>query len=186
MRATPGKAGPARQFGQIMPLAPTAPICDVKKLMAPRVLVAAPGWHIRRTAESFVTRGAFAGLWLVGRKKRFTNFPPEKVRCCQLFHFGMLPFYFWAPQIWSERMFYAFLPIWRTWFRAQPLPDCNVVHAITGFATEPFDRAEKLGALKVADCPNSHPTSLYGIWQRECDLWCPGKRCLSRSGCSPA
>ena len=88
----------------------------------------------------------------------------------------MLPFYFWAPQIWSERMFYAFLPIWRAWFRAQPLPDCNVVHAITGFATEPFDRAEKIGALKVADCPNSHPVSLYGFWQRECDLWCPGRK----------
>jgi glycosyltransferase involved in cell wall biosynthesis len=88
----------------------------------------------------------------------------------------MLPFYFWAPQIWSERMFYAFLPIWKTWFRAQPLPACNVVHAITGFATEPFDRAEKIGALKVVDCPNSHPVSYYGFWQRECDLWCPGEK----------
>jgi len=45
-----------------------------------------------------------------------------------------------------------------------------------GFATEPFDRAEKTGALKVLDCPNSHPTSYYGYWQRECDLWCPGEK----------
>jgi glycosyltransferase involved in cell wall biosynthesis len=56
------------------------------------------------------------------------------------------------------------------------LPDCDVVHAITGFATEPFERAEKIGALKVADCPNSHPVTYHGFWQRECDLWCPGER----------
>jgi len=117
-----------------------------------------------------------AGLWLVGRKKRITNLPPERVRCCLAFHLAMLPFYFWTPQIWSERMFYALLPIWKTWFRAQPFPACNVVQAITGYATEPFDRAEKIGALKVADCPNSHPVSYYGFWQRECDLWCPGEK----------
>ena len=52
----------------------------------------------------------------------------------------------------------------------------EVVHAITGYATEPFDHAEKLGALKVADCPNSHPTSYFGFWQRECDIFCPGEK----------
>jgi len=104
------------------------------------------------------------------------NLPGEKVRCCEVFHYAMMPFYFWTPQIWSERVFYAFMPIWRAWFKARPLPDCNVVQAITGYATEPFDRAEKIGALKVADCPNSHPVSYYGFWQRECDLWCPGEK----------
>ncbi len=104
------------------------------------------------------------------------NVPPERVRCCLIFHLAMMPFYLWTPQIWSERLFYAFLPIWRTWFRAQPLPSCNVVHAIVGFATEPFDRAETIGALKVVDCPNSHPVSYHGFWQRECDLWCPGEK----------
>src|SRR5262249_38761297 len=23
---------------------------------------------------------------------------------------------------------------------------------------------------------NSHPMTAYGIWQRECDLWCPGEK----------
>jgi len=151
-------------------------VTEVNTLQAPKVLVAAPGWHIHRTAQGLENRHALAGLWLAGRKKHVTDLPPERVRCCSIFHLAMLPFYFWAPQTWSERMFYAFLPIWRAWFRAQPFPACNVVHAITGFATEPFDRAEQVGALRVADCPNSHPTSLYGIWQRECDLWCPGER----------
>jgi glycosyltransferase involved in cell wall biosynthesis len=72
-------------------------------------------------------------------------------------------------------LFYTLLPLWKAWFRAQPMPDCNVVHAIAGFATEPFDRAEQVGALKVVDCPNSHPVTYYGFWQRECDLWCPGE-----------
>ncbi len=142
----------------------------------PRVLVAAPGWHIHRTAEGLEKRGALAGLWLVGRRKRITSVPPERVRCCLVFHLAMMPFYFYTPQIWSERMFYAFLPIWKAWFRAQSLPACNVVHAIVGFATEPFDRAEQIGALKVIDCPNSHPVTYYGFWQRECDLWCPGEK----------
>jgi alpha-maltose-1-phosphate synthase len=141
-----------------------------------KVLVAAPGWHIQRTARALGARGALAGLWLVGRKKRFADLPAPKVRCCGLFHLVMLPFYFWAPQIWSERMFYALFPVWRRWFKAQPMPQCNVVHAIIGFATEPFNRADEVGALKVADCPNSHPVSYYGFWQRECDIWCPGEK----------
>ena len=81
-----------------------------------------------------------------------------------------------APQIWEERAFYALFPLWKWWLRLNRFPQCNVVQAIAGFATEPFDQAEKLGALKVIDCPNSHPTTFYGYWQRECDLWCPGER----------
>ena len=30
--------------------------------------------------------------------------------------------------------------------------------------------------MKVVDCPNSHPTTYFGFWQRECDLWCPGEK----------
>ncbi len=140
------------------------------------MLIAAPGWHIYQTAQGLEKKGALAGLWLPGRKKRFPDLPPEKVRCCFAFRLALMPFYLWAPQIWSERLFYAFLPIWKAWFQAQPLPACNVVHAIMGFGTEPFDRTEKIGALKVVDCPNSHPVSYYGFWQRECDLWCPGEK----------
>jgi len=81
-----------------------------------------------------------------------------------------------APQIWEEQAFYALSPLWKLWLGLNPFPQCNVVQAIAGFATEPFERAEKLGALKVIDCPNSHPTTFYGYWQRECDLWCPGER----------
>ncbi|MGY8655566.1 MAG: glycosyltransferase family 4 protein [Verrucomicrobiia bacterium] len=88
----------------------------------------------------------------------------------------MKPFYHLAPQIVVERMFYRFFPLWRRWFEARKLPECDVVQAIAGYATEPFQRADAAGALKVIDCPNSHPDSLRDIWQTECDRWCPGEK----------
>jgi glycosyltransferase involved in cell wall biosynthesis len=86
----------------------------------------------------------------------------------------MKPLYHMAPQMTVERMFYAFFPVWRSWVRRQRLPVFNVMHAIVGFATEPFEIAGRVSALKVVDLPNSHPTSYFGFWQRECDIWCPG------------
>jgi glycosyltransferase involved in cell wall biosynthesis len=58
----------------------------------------------------------------------------------------------------------------------QKVPHCNVVQAISGYGTELFVRADEIGALKVIDCPNSHPATFHEIWQRECDLWCPGEK----------
>lgn len=51
-----------------------------------------------------------------------------------------------------------------------------MVQGILGYGTEAFDWADKHGALKVADCPNSHPVTYYGIPQRENDIWCPGEK----------
>jgi glycosyltransferase involved in cell wall biosynthesis len=138
------------------------------------LLATAGGWHLSNTAKAFAVRSALAGLWISG--KNSTGVPADKYRRCWPFHLAMKPFYHFAPQIWEERAFYAFFPIWRAWLNRQPWPECNVVQAIMGYATEPFDRAEKTGALKVVDCPNSHPATLYGFWQRECDLWCPGEQ----------
>ncbi len=141
----------------------------------PKVLLAtADGWYLPQTARALAARDALAGLWI--SNKNSTRVPAETYRRCWPFHAAMKPFFHCAPQIWREKAFYAFFPIWKAWFQAQPWPECQVVHAIMGFATEPFDRAEKTGALKVVDCPNSHPTSYHGFWQRECDLWCPGER----------
>ncbi|MEI9863117.1 MAG: hypothetical protein WDN00_00870 [Limisphaerales bacterium] len=140
----------------------------------PRVLLAtAGGWHLPHTARAFEVAGALSGLWISG--KNSNKIAANHYRRCWPFHLAMKPFYHLAPQILQERAFYAFLPIWKKWLRSQAWPDCNVVQAIMGFATEPFDRAEASGALKVVDCPNSHPTSYFGYWQRECDLWCPGE-----------
>jgi glycosyltransferase involved in cell wall biosynthesis len=94
-------------------------------------------------------------------------------RRCWPFQLLMWPLYYTVPQL-CERPFYFFFPVWRTWLKRQTVPTCNVIHALMGFATEPFEMARSNGALKVVDCPNSHPTSYYGYMQRECDLWCPG------------
>jgi glycosyltransferase involved in cell wall biosynthesis len=102
--------------------------------------------------------------------------PSNRYRRSWPFQAAMLPFYFLAPQILEERAFYRFFPLWKAWLGRQQFPPCNVVQAIMGYATEPFDRAEEIGALKVLDCPNSHPVTYQGLWQRECDLWCPGEK----------
>ena len=141
----------------------------------PQVLLATcGGWYLPHTAKAFLNRKALAGIWMTD--KNSAEIPQSKYRRCWPFHLAMKPFYHFAPQIWRERLFYACFSFWKTWLKRQRWPECNVVQAIMGYATEPFDFAERRGALKVVDCPNSHPTSLFGFWQRECDLWCPGEK----------
>jgi glycosyltransferase involved in cell wall biosynthesis len=145
------------------------------RVSEPSVLLLSCGaWHLPHTAKAFSQRGNLAGLWItVGNH---VGIPADKYRRAWPFHAAMLPLYFFAPQIWEERAFYAFLPLWKTWLAHQTFPPCNVVQAIMGYGTEPFDRAEQIGALKVLDCPNSHPVTLHRIWQRELDAWCPGEK----------
>lgn len=139
-----------------------------------QVLVATAGsWWLPHTALAFHKQNALAGLWV--SNKNSSGLPAEKFKRSWPFHLAMKPFYHFTPQIVSERAFYALFPIWKSWLCRQELPKCNVIHAMVGFGTELFDRAGS-GTLKVADCPNSHPVSYHGYWQRECDLWCPGEK----------
>jgi len=132
------------------------------------------GWHVPRTAKAFAERGALAGLWIT--LGNHVGISRDKYRRAWPFQVVMLPFYFCAPQIITERAFHAFFPLWRTWLKLQKFPQCHVVQAIMGYGTEPFNHADKTGALKVIDCTNSHPVTYYGFWQRECDIWCPGEK----------
>lgn len=142
----------------------------------PQVLLTTCGsWYLRQTARAIENAGGLAGLWI--SDKNSIDLPTDKYRRCWPFHLAMKPFYHLLPKSWwVEKPFYALFPLWHWWFQRQTLPECNVIQAIMGFGTEPFDKAEKIGALKVLDAPNSHPTSYYGYMQRECDLWCRGKR----------
>jgi len=140
-----------------------------------QVLLATPGsWWLRHTGKAFHDRGALASLWV--SDKNNTGISAEKFNRCWPYHLAMKPFYQFAPQIWTERAHYFNFPVWRIWVQSQVWPESNVVQATIGFATEFFDRADKTGALKVVDCPNSHPLTYFGFWQRECDLWCPGEQ----------
>lgn len=141
----------------------------------PSVLILSCGsWHLPHTAKAFAKRGMLAGLWIT--LGNHTGIPTSRFRRAWPFQAAMLPFYFCTPQTVAERAFYSLLPVWKAWLARQRFPSCNVVHAIMGYGTEPFDQAEKIGALKVLDCPNSHPVTYHGFWQRECDLWCPGDK----------
>ncbi len=131
-------------------------------------------WHLRHTARALLNRDALAALWISDNNA--SKIPLEKFRRCWPFQVAMKPFYQFGSQIVVEKAFYALRPIWCNWLRTQNVPQCDVVHAIAGYATEAFDHADRMGALKVVDCPNSHPTTCYGFWQRECDLWCPGEK----------
>ena len=140
-----------------------------------KVLVSTPGsWWLRHTGKAFENRDALAALWVSDGNN--TGIAAEYFNRCWPYHLAMKPFYQFAPQIWIEHAYYFNFPVWRFWLQRQPWPAANVVQATIGFATEPFDRAEKSGALKVVDCPNSHPLTYHGFWQRECDLWCPGEK----------
>jgi glycosyltransferase involved in cell wall biosynthesis len=138
------------------------------------ILTTCGGWYLPNTARTFLERGALAGLWI--SSKNNTGIPADKYRRCWPFYLAMKPLFHCVPQIWEEKAFYAFFPLWRAWLQKQKWPEANVIQAIMGYATEPFEMAEKIGALKVVDCANSHPTTLFGYWQRECDLWCPGEK----------
>jgi glycosyltransferase involved in cell wall biosynthesis len=139
------------------------------------LLTTCGSWHLRQTARAFQERGALAGLWI--SDKNSTGLPSDKYHRCWPFHLAMKPFYRLTPDsMWVEKPFHALFPLWRWWLKRQAWPRCDVVQAVMGFATEPFDWADQHGALKVIDVPNSHPTTYYGNIQRECDLWCPGEK----------
>lgn len=142
------------------------------------LLTTTRAWHLPNTARAFQARAALACLWMAD--KNTAKLPAERYHRCWPYHLAMKPFYHLASQIWSERATYFFLRAYTGWLRARlrrpGAPTFQVFQAIMGFASEGFDRAEAVGALKVLDCPNSHPTTYYGYWQRECDLWCPGEK----------
>ena len=142
------------------------------------LLTTTRAWHLGQSAPAFSARRSLAGLWMADRNR--TGIPAAEFRRCWPYHLAMKPFYHLSPQIWQERATYALAPLWQRWLRAAlrspRCPKFDVAHAIMGFATEIFDHADRVGALKVIDCPNSHPITYYGFWQRECDLWCPGER----------
>lgn len=132
------------------------------------------GTWIHHSASEMLRLGQQA--WLYTATKNFTNLPAANYKRCRAFSLAYQPFYRFAKGRFGEAAFHAAMPIWRAWFRRQQLPRVDVVNSVMGFAKDPFDYAEKIGALKVIDASNSHPTSFYGFWQRELDIWNPGAR----------
>jgi glycosyltransferase involved in cell wall biosynthesis len=130
--------------------------------------------HLPQIARACQNRGALAGLWISYKNRN--GIAPEKFRRSWLFHLATKPFYYLPSAGAREKMHHLMFPFWRWWMNWQTPPPFDAVHALLGYGTEPFDLADRTGALKVIDASSSHPTSSYGFWQRECDLWCPGTR----------
>jgi starch synthase len=136
------------------------------------LLVNCAGGRIAQLGRALEARNSLAELWT--SEKNRTGISPEKFRRAWAFHVAMKPFYHLTPAGFRERIYHALFPLWRSWVNGQAPNNFDVAHGMMGYATEPFELAEKRGALKVIDAGSSHPTSFYGFWQRECDLWCPG------------
>ncbi|MEI8290499.1 MAG: glycosyltransferase family 4 protein [Verrucomicrobiota bacterium] len=138
------------------------------------LLTALGAMHLRQIARPLQDREALAGLWICD--KNSTGIAPEKYRRCWPYHLAMKPFYHLFPVGTREQMAVNLFPVWAAWVRRQTPPDFDVAYACMGQGAELFNMAERTGALKVVDASSSHPTSFYGFWQRECDLWNPGSK----------
>ncbi len=139
-----------------------------------RILFAAcGGGHIHHSAAQMLRLEQEA--WLYTAWKNSTDLPEANYKRAWLFAALCQPFFRFAGGRFADAGFHGMQPIWHAWLRRQKLPVCDAVHSVMGFTTTPFDYAEKIGALKVLDASNSHPTSFYGFWQRELDIWNPGQ-----------
>jgi len=140
------------------------------------VLISCGSWHLRQTARAFQNRNALTGLYI--SDKNTTGVRSELFHRCWPFHLAMKPFYtlLSKPVLRWEPIFWTLFPIWRQWLLRQNLPRCNVVQAIAPFATEAFDMAERIGAIKIFDAPNSHPVTQTRIMERELARWSEGAR----------
>lgn len=146
--------------------------------MNPKVLFSgATSWYLNHTARECQKFGNLSGYWMANAIAR--GVPEEKYKRIWPYHLAQKAFYHLPFRDLEERMRWHNLPFYDAWISRQKIPDdTNVVQAPMGSCEAIFKLADSSGRriLKVFDAPNSHPTTLSGYWQRECDLFCPGYR----------
>jgi len=141
-------------------------------IATPKVLVASFNtWHMDHTARAYERRGALAGVYAANGNIR--GVPPELYHRCWPFHVVMKPFYHGWPARTEWVQYHLFMGLFDGWLRRQKLPAFDAVQAIAWGAKAPFDIAERAGALKVLDAPNSYPTTYDAYERRELALWAP-------------
>jgi len=146
---------------------------DVSQPLTILYASAGGGW-IHRAAAELMQLGHQAHLYSPERNS--TNLPAANFHRCLSFAVACRPFWHVGKGRYGEQGYHLMFPIWTSWFKRQSHPKCDLVHAVMGSAVEPFDVADKMGAMRVLDASNSHPTTFYGYWQRELDLWNPSAR----------
>jgi glycosyltransferase involved in cell wall biosynthesis len=131
-------------------------------------------WHLGHTSIALHKRGALSSLLMADKKPCLL--PPQLYKRCWPYHVAMKFFYHCASQILEEKATYFFSYLYDSWLQKElRRHSFDVIQAIMGFGIHGFCHASSKNALKVVDCPNTHPVTYRGFWQRECDLWCPGE-----------
>jgi glycosyltransferase involved in cell wall biosynthesis len=142
------------------------------------LLASTPPIYQQNTALQLFRHGCLAGLWT--SDKRVHDELRGHYQRCWPFHLAAKLFYHTATIGQRDNIVPRLWPIWDSWVAKQRRKvgalNIDIVFSVMGSCRGPFDLAERLGALKVVDASSSHPTSFYGFWQRECDLWSPGMR----------
>jgi len=142
------------------------------------LLASTPPIYQQNTALQLFRHGCLAGIW-TSDKLVFDELRGHYQRCWP-FHLAAKLFYHTATPGQRDRIVPRLWPIWDSWalrqkerFSDAPI---DIVCSVMGSGRGPFGVAERIGALKIVDASSSHPTSFYGFWQRECDIWSPGGR----------
>lgn len=137
----------------------------------PKIVVASFNpWYMDHSAKAYQANGVLRGIFTSVKNNK--GIQSDLFHRCWPFHFLMKPFYILLdPLTWQQIQFRFLMPVFDGWFKSKKIQDFNIVEAIAWGAKAPFDFAEKNGALKVIDMPNSYPTIYDGIERREMALW---------------
>jgi glycosyltransferase involved in cell wall biosynthesis len=137
----------------------------------PKIVVASFNpWYMDHSAKAYQANGVLRGIFTSIKNDK--GIKSDLFYRCWPFHFLMKPFYVLLdPLTWQQVQYHFFMPVFDRWFKSKRIKDFNIVEAIAWGAKGPFDFAEKNGALKVIDMPNSYPTIYDGIERREMSLW---------------
>lgn len=142
----------------------------------PKLLIAGmSSWYLNQTASEFQSMNALGGYWVSNSNR--SGILPEYYRRIWWYYGAQKAFYHLPFPNLEEKMRWWNLPFYDAWMARLELPqDVNVVQGPMGSCHALFSMAErsKRSVIKVFDAPNSHPTSQFGYWQRECDLYAPG------------
>ena len=139
------------------------------------LLASSRSWHMGHTSIALHKRGVLSSLLMADKKPRLL--PTKFYRRCWPYHLAMKFFYHCTSQILEEKATYFFSYLYDSWLQKElRIHSYDVIHSIMGFGIKGFQHASSKSALKVVDCPNTHPVTYRGFWQRECDLWCPGEK----------
>jgi glycosyltransferase involved in cell wall biosynthesis len=139
------------------------------------ILATTRSWHLGHTSVALHKRNALSSLLMADKKPRLL--PPQFYKRCWPYHLAMKFFYHCTSQILEEKATYFFSYLYDSWLQKElRIHSYDVIHSIMGFGIKGFQHASSKSALKVVDCPNTHPVTYRGFWQRECDLWCPGEK----------